>query len=88
MRITGGSEIEPASYEGPWAIFHFFSDADNLYPSNAGYSVEWVIRTGKQPVRLPDGTPVSVRFDLDLRVPIFQKGYFTDLRCVSEIARP
>jgi type VI protein secretion system component VasK len=89
VRIAGGSaDLVLASAEGVWAAFRLFSQADSLTASGSGYSMEWVVRTGKQPSTLSDGTPVSIRFDMDIKIPIFQKGYFSGLRCVPEIARP
>ena len=37
---------------------------------------------------LYNGQPVIVRFDLAANPPVFDKGYFTSLACVAEVARP
>jgi hypothetical protein len=52
-------------------------------------SLEWVVRVGKGVVKLPSGNPLTVRFDLEMVAapPLFQRGYFSRLTCVSDVAR-
>ena len=52
-------------------------------------SLEWVVRIGKGAVKLPSGNPLTVRFDLEMVAtpPLFQRGYFTHLACVADMAR-
>ncbi len=90
VKISGGSELGFPAYGGTWGVFHFFADADKTVQNGNVYSVEWVLRVaGGRPVTAPNGKPVTVQFDLDTLggPPILQKGYFSSLRCVSNVAR-
>ncbi len=89
VRFGGGPDLAWSSNEGLWAIFQFFHKAEQWRPTGAGNTLEWVIRIGKDPVTLPSGKPLTVRFELDMGAapPVFQKGYFSRLTCVAEIAK-
>jgi type VI secretion system protein ImpL len=90
VKIAGGSELTWPSYNGTWGVFHFFADADKTQQNGSVYNVEWVLRVaGGRPVTAPNGKPVTVQFDLDTlgAPPILQKGFFSSLRCVSNVAR-
>jgi type VI secretion system protein ImpL len=85
----GGPDLALLSYEGVWAAFQFFGEAERWQSSGTGYNLEWVIRIGGKPVLLPGGAPLTVRYYLDMNgaPPFFQKGYFSGLGCVAEAAR-
>jgi type VI secretion system protein ImpL len=90
-KFKGGSDFVFPSYDGLWAVFEFFNDADRYQAAGSGASLEWMLRGGRQgrPVTSPSsGQPLQVRFDLDMAgaPPVFQKGYFASLAC-SETAR-
>jgi len=90
VKITGGSELGFPSYDGLWAVFHFFADADRWQQTGATYNIEWTLRVaGGRPVTAPSGKPVTVQFDLDTlgAPPILQKGYLSTLQCVSSVAK-
>jgi len=91
----GTYTAEGASFSdngGTWAIFRLFGEADRNAPSGSGgMFFDWIIRTGKEgkPSLLPNGKPLTVRLELDMPgPPIFQKGFFNRLACVSEVAKP
>jgi len=89
VKIAGGSDLGFPSYSGTWGVFHFFADADKTMQNGSVYNVEWVMRiAGGRPMTAPNGKPVTVQFDLDTLggAPILQKGYFSSLRCVSNVA--
>jgi type VI secretion system protein ImpL len=79
VKLTGGSGL---AYNGLWAPFKFFGDADRWTKVGTVYTVEWNLRLGR-------ATPLALRFDLDMgkAAPVFQKNYLSSLKCVSEIAR-
>ncbi len=92
----GTYTAEGASFSdnaGIWAIFRLFGEADKSAPAG-GNAVfyDWIIRTGKagNPSLLPNGKPLTVRLELEMpnAPPVFQKGFFSRLACVSEVAKP
>lgn len=87
----GGPELGFISYDGLWAAFRFFGDADRFQENGNTYILEWVPRQGvsAQPIRLPNGKTLTLPFSLDLKgaPPIFKKGYLAGLQCVSQVAR-
>ena len=87
----GGPELGFITYDGLWAAFRFFGDADRFQASGSGYTLQWVPRQGQagQPMRLDSGKALALPFQLDLKgaPPIFQKGYLSGFQCVSDVAR-
>jgi type VI secretion system protein ImpL len=85
----GGGEFGFESYDGLWAVFRFFGDADRSTPSGSGYAFEWVPRQGqaRQPMTLENGKPLTVRYYLEMQPPIFQKGFLSGYECVSRVAQ-
>jgi type VI secretion system protein ImpL len=84
----GGPDISFSDSEGTWAVFHFFNRADRWTPAGSGYSLEWIIRAGRDPMKV-NGKPLIVHFELDMAgaPAVFQAGYFSRLACVSDVAR-
>ncbi len=89
VKIAGGSPLGFPSYTGTWGVFHFFASADKTVQNGGIYNVEWVLRVADgRPMTAPNGKPVTVQFDLDTSgaPPILQKGFFTSMKCVSNVA--
>jgi hypothetical protein len=88
-KFGGSTDITWATYPGLWSVFRFFGRAEKPVGAGASSSLEWVIRIGDQPATLPNGKPLTVRFDLDMGAspPVFQRGYFSNMRCVAEVAK-
>lgn len=87
-KFGGSTDITWATYAGLWSVFKFFGKAEK--PVGPGAStLEWVIRIGDQAAQLPNGKPLTVRFDLDMGAspPLFQKGYLSGLSCVADVAK-
>jgi type VI protein secretion system component VasK len=84
----GGPDLSFSEHEGTWAVFRFFNRADRWTPAGGGYSLEWIIRAGKDPMKV-NGKPLIVHFELDMAgaPAVFQAGYFSRLACVSDVAR-
>ena len=90
-KVLGGPEFGFLSYDGLWAVFRFFGDADKWQAAGSGYNFDWVPRQGQsgQPMTLSTGKPLTVRYFLDMgtTAPIFQKGYLSGFQCVSQVAQ-
>jgi type VI secretion system protein ImpL len=82
-----GGDNDWDNEEGLWAIFKFFYTADRTVPAGGGYTLEWVMRSGKdaKPVTIEGGKELTVRFQAD--VPMFQKDFFASMACVAEVAK-
>ena len=85
MKIPGGAELGFPSYDGLWGVFHFFDDATVLQHNGNIYTLQWVLG-GDRPVTAPNGKPVTVQFELDTKgaMPILEKGFLSNLRCVPD----
>jgi type VI secretion system protein ImpL len=85
VKFGNGPDLEWSSNDGLWAVFQFIGQAERAQ----GNTFEWVIRAGKNPVKLPNGNPLTVRFEVDMgpTPPVFQRGYLANLACVAEVAR-
>jgi type VI secretion system protein ImpL len=83
-KFKNGDTVPFPSYPGLWAVFQWVDDAD----AQSGDTLEWRLKGGKgdRPIISPvTNQPVKVRFTIIN--PVFQKGYFSGLRCVSDIAK-
>ncbi|HEY1756953.1 MAG TPA: ImcF-related family protein [Bryobacteraceae bacterium] len=88
-KFGGSTDITWATYTGLWSVFRFFGRAEKPAGAGTSSSLEWVIRIGDQPAQLPNGKPLTVRFDLDMGASpaVFYKGYFSSLTCVADVAK-
>lgn len=76
----GGQDVtllEPQP--GPWALFHLFQTATWERSGTGRYTVHWAV----------PGRQLTITAELNLAggVPIFDRDYLSQLRCVSEVAR-
>ena len=89
-KLTGGSDFELQNRDGLWAVFRFFADADRWNPSGGTYTLEWVVRQGREgrPIQA-GGKDLTYRFLVDTGgvAPVFQKDFLNSLRCVSTAAK-
>jgi type VI secretion system protein ImpL len=88
-KFSGGSELTLLNFSGLWAVFHFFAAASRIQQSGAGWIVQWSPTTSGQPMTLPNGQPVTIRFQVETNgAPfVFQPGFFSGLSCVSRIVQ-
>ena len=88
VKFGGGPELERSNDTGVWAVFQLFAHAERWLPAAQANTLEWVIRVGKGPMLLPNGKPLTVRFTLDMggAPAVFQRGYFSRMACVAEVA--
>jgi len=73
--------------EGLWAIFRMVGDAN----TRTGSQVEWILTSGKPPrpvTRTGSNQPITARLDITANPPVLDKGYFSSLACVAEVAKP
>src|SRR5579864_3823532 len=77
-----GQDVTWSTNDGLWAVFQFFGKAER----QQGNTLEWVARLGRDPM-LVAGKPLTVRLEVDMTPPIYQRGYFSNLACVAEVAR-
>lgn len=89
-KLAGGSDFEFQDRQGSWALFRFFADADRWSQSGDAYSLEWIVRQGREgrPVMV-GGRELTYRFAVDTggAAPVFQKDFLIGMRCVSQAAR-
>ena len=78
----GGQDVTWSNNDGLWALFQFFGKAEK----QEGNVLEWVARLGKDPM-LVNGKPLTVRVEVGMNPPLYQRGYFSSLACVAEVAR-
>ena len=88
VKIPGGAELGFPSYDGMWGAFRFFADATVVQHNGNIYTLQWILG-GERPVTAPNGKPVIVQFDLDTQgaMPIFEKGFLSNLRCLPVVAQ-
>jgi type VI secretion system protein ImpL len=90
-KFGGGPDLAFASYEGLWAAFEFFGDADRWQTLGSVHRLDWVLRQGRaaKPLTLPDGSPLTVSFELEMpgAAPVFQKGFLSGMGCVARVAQ-
>jgi type VI secretion system protein ImpL len=86
LRLTGGGLPQQAKiYDGPWAVFRFFADADKAN----GNVFSWSVTSGRdqQPTRI-NGKPLVYDFSVGTIGPaVFSKEFLSKLRCVVPVAR-
>ncbi|HLJ17609.1 MAG TPA: ImcF-related family protein [Bryobacteraceae bacterium] len=90
VKVSGGSSLDVQTYDGLWAVFRFFADADRSGSSGSGYTFSWVVRSGRaNSTTMINGKPLAYQFDLDTggAPAIFSKDFLAGLKCVSAVAR-
>lgn len=88
-RIDGGKDdVEP--YEGNWAVFRFFADANTASPSAGGTIFGWTETSGRanSPVRV-NGQDLKYFFSVDTGggPAVFSKDFLSRLKCVVPVTR-
>jgi type VI protein secretion system component VasK len=78
----GGQDVTWSNNDGLWALFQFFGKAER----QVGNTLEWVARLGRDPM-LVNGKPLTVRVEVEMNPPLYQRGYLSSFSCVSEVAR-
>jgi type VI secretion system protein ImpL len=76
-------------YNGPWAMFQLFYDADSWQTAGDSARAEWTLRTGRQGISLPGGAALKVTVNVfpAAKAAILKRGYLSGAGCESEPAR-
>lgn len=76
-------------YNGPWALFQLFYDADSWQQVGDSLRAEWSLRTGRQGIALPGGgTPkIMVNVIPAAKAVVLRRGYLSAMQCGGEAAR-
>jgi type VI secretion system protein ImpL len=82
LRLTGGGELPGPEFEGLWAVFRFFADANRTARSGTGNIFEWDLTQGKS-----QQTALNYRFFVDTNPAVFSKDFLSTLRCIGPLAR-
>jgi type VI protein secretion system component VasK len=83
--VGGGLPQQAKSYDGNWAVFRFFADADKT----TGNVFSWSVTSGRdqQPTKI-NGKPLTYDFTVGTNGPaVFSKEFLARLKCVLPVAR-
>ncbi len=85
-KLVGSNLAQEAkSYEGNWAVFCFFADADKT----TGNLFSWNVTTGRDQQQTKiNGKPLIFEFNVGTNGPaVFSKEFLSKLKCVVPVAR-
>jgi type VI secretion system protein ImpL len=86
LKFKSGSSITYPAYDGLWGIFQFVASGKR----QSGTLVEepMVDSRGKAMLNTATGQPITVTLDIAATPAIFDRGYFSGMSCVAEVAKP
>ncbi len=90
LKVAGGSQLGAQSFDGPWAVFRFFADANRNTNSGNGYTFSWVVTSGRsQQPQMVKGRPLTYEFLVDTGggPAVFSKDFLSTLKCVAPVTR-
>lgn len=89
--IGGATEFNMAGpYNGLWAVFQLFNQADEWTPQGGGYRVGWELRTNAQRATSANGVAAKATVQLDVPPQVMQilrRGFFSGADCSGNIAQ-
>jgi hypothetical protein len=73
------------TFDGLWAVFRFFADAESSKPAGAGYNFAFQVHTGRGSVMQVKGRPLVYEFFVDTGggPAVFSKDFLSTLKCGS-----
>jgi hypothetical protein len=83
--VGGGLPQQAKTYDGNWAVFKFFADADKT----TGSVFSWSVTSGRdqQPQRI-NGKPLVYDFSVGTNGPaVFSREFLTKLKCAVPVSR-
>jgi len=90
LKVAGGSQLGAQSYDGPWAVFRFFADANRTTNAGNGYIFTWAVTSGRsQQPQMVKGRPLIYEFFVDTGggPAVFSKDFLSTLKCVAPVTR-
>jgi type VI secretion system protein ImpL len=90
LKISGGSQLGAQSFDGPWAVFRFFADANRTTNAGSGYTFAWVVTSGRsQQPQMVKGRPLTYEFFVDTGggPAVFSKDFLSSLKCPAAVTR-
>ncbi len=90
LKVAGGSQLGAQSFDGPWAVFRFFADANRNTNSGNGYTFSWVVTSGRsQQPQMVKGRPLTYEFLVDTGggPAVFSKDFLSTLKCPAVVTR-
>lgn len=85
----GGSPLGLWNSQGLWEVYKYFRTA-NEWDGNNNLTYNYSqVGAGSQPIRLPSGLPLIVKWNLNMKgaPPVLRDRYLAGLRCVPRVAR-
>lgn len=83
----GGQQVPLHTYQGPWALFDFFTDGDWIAGNNPA-TVAWPFRSQVQFAHEParESSTTTVKYELTTHGPaqVFRKEFLTNFHCSSQ----
>jgi type VI secretion system protein ImpL len=90
LKLAGGTDTQVETWDGLWAVFHFFADADKTAPTGSAYTFGWGFRQGRgaQAVSVL-GRQLTYEFAVDAGGGpiVFSKDFLSTLKCVVPPSR-
>ena len=90
LKVAGGSQLGAQSFDGPWAVFRFFADANRNTNAGNGYTFAWVVTSGRsQQPQMVKGRPLTYEFLVDTGggPAVFSKDFLSTLKCPAIVTR-
>ena len=76
------------TYNGPWAVFHFVSDA-RITGAGSVLELQWVQRNNNTDIVLPNGKLKSYTYELQVSgLNPFCAAEWGNMRCVAPVSEP
>lgn len=84
---VGTSDLPSAPYEGLWAAFRLFNEAETVEPAGTGYNLEWVLQLRFGRGATATANAPRARFFVDLNgAPLLFRKSGAAMKCVAQVA--
>jgi type VI protein secretion system component VasK len=90
LKLARGTDMRVQNWDGLWAVFRFFADADRTTPSGSAYTFGWGFRQGRG-AQMPEilRRPLTYEFSVEAggSPVVFTKEFLAGLKCVVPVSR-